>query len=132
MADDAYGAPEDVQSLMGRTLTAQETATAAYLLAQVAREFRSRVVNLDARVASGEINSASVAFAAAQVVRRVLMNPNAIAQESVTTGPFTKSATRDKSVASGLLYVGHSDIAHFLPAVAGMKVGTLRVAPGLA
>ena len=132
MADDAYGAPEDVQSLMGRTLTAQETATAAYLLAQVAREFRSRVVNLDARVASGEINSASVEFAAAQVVRRVLMNPNAIAQKSITTGPFTKSETHDKSVASGLLYVGQSDIAHFLPAVTGMKVGTLRVSPGLA
>lgn len=129
-----FGSAENVTTLLARTdLTDLEEAKVNYLLAQASREFYARVANLSDRVAAGEIVKESVDFAAEAVVSRVLANPKAYSQVTETTGPFTRSATIDRSIASGLLYVGKSDLAHFLPHVGlNVMIGTARISPGLA
>ncbi|MGG7653506.1 Gp19/Gp15/Gp42 family protein [Kocuria rosea] len=126
-----YGNAEDLGKTW-RPLTTEETAAATALLPVVSELFRARVPGLDDLVDTGPVHRGLVAFAAQQVVKRVLMNPEGFKQVSEGTGPFTGSATYDQSIAGVNLYISDSDIRLFHPSYgSSFNLGTIRIRPGL-
>lgn len=115
-----------------RPLTPEEQTAADALLVYASQMLRSRVSDLDERIDAGKVDRVLVRLAAILVVKRVMMNPQAARQKSRTSGPFTESITVDSAVSSGALYLSDRDVAVFLPARAEHKIGSVRLAAGLA
>lgn len=128
---ESYGTTAGLEA-MWRPLTQQEATNATALLPVVSAIFRGRVPGLDDLVRSGAVDWTLVNFAAQQVVKRVLMNPDGLKQFTEGTGPFSGSATYDQSVAGVNLYVSDGDIRLFAPSYGvPFNLGTIRVRPGL-
>lgn len=127
----------DVAGQFGTMTLAQEGLTgylvraASALLRQYARQAG---LDLDADITAGRLDPEVAALTVANMVLRVLRNPNGLRAE--TTGPFSR--TYDTSAAAGLLVVTDYDLAAVTtdPAIpdgtASLGIGTIRVTPGLA
>ncbi|MER5608343.1 hypothetical protein AB0F93_00105 [Micromonospora tulbaghiae] len=115
-------------------LTAAQEALAGHLLRAASALLRQRVPSIDADVAAGRVDQEVVALTVAQMVLRVMRNPQGLRGE--TTGPFSR--TYDTTAAAGLLVVTDYDLAAVTPVqelpagVASVGVGTIRVQPGMA
>ncbi|MEX3600491.1 hypothetical protein CKW39_08955 [Kocuria sp. WRN011] len=128
---NSYGTTTGLEGIW-RPLTDQERVAAENLLTVVSAIFRARVPDLDARLDSGQVDRTLVDFAAQQVVKRVLMNPEGFKQITESTGPTSGSYTLDQSIAGVNLYVSDGDLKLFLPSYgATFNIGTIRVRPGL-
>ncbi len=132
-----FAAVGDVAAQFG-TLTAAQEGLAGHLVRAGSDLLRLRArqagIDVDAAVRAGTISGEVAALAVANMVLRVLRNPNGLRSE--TTGPFSR--TYDTTAAAGLLVVTDDDLAAVTPAevvpdgLAGLGVGTIRVVPGLA
>lgn len=122
--------PEDLEGIW-RPLSATETTVAENLLRYASLMVRNRVPRLQEWIDDGAVHPDLVKLAVVLVVKRVMMNPEAARQRSLTAGPFTENITIDSALSSGALYVSDADLAVFLPASpTGTKIGTARVQPG--
>lgn len=131
-----YAAVDDVAAQ--QPLTSAQEGLAAHLVRAGSELLRLRArqagQDLDADLAAGRITAETAALTVANMVLRVLRNPNGLRSE--TTGPFSR--TYDTTAAAGLLVVTDYDLAAVTPAevvpdgLAGLGVGTIRVVPGLA
>lgn len=127
----------DVVEQFGTMTLAQEGLTgylvraASALLRQHARQIG---LDIDAGITAGRLDPEVAALTVANMVLRVLRNPNGLRAE--TTGPFSR--TYDVQVAAGLLVVTDYDLAAvttaplILDGIASLGIGTIRVVPGLA
>jgi hypothetical protein len=127
----------DVAEQFG-TMTAAQEGLSAHLVRAASALLRHRAkqaeLDIDADLAAGKVDPEVAALTVANMVLRVLRNPNGLRAE--TTGPFSR--TYDTSAAAGLLVVTDYDLAAVTAApvvpdgVAGLGIGTIRVTPGLA
>ncbi|MGK5677516.1 hypothetical protein [Actinoplanes sp. URMC 104] len=115
-------------------MTVDEQSLTKYLLRAASKMLRQRQPNVDTLLASGRLDADVVALAAANMVLRVLRNPNGLKAE--TTGPFSK--TYDVSAAAGQLVVTADDLANVTPGPAApaassgwAPAATIRVTPGM-
>lgn len=117
------------------TLTEDEATLTKYLLRVASKMIRQNVPNLDALLEARRLDPDVVALAPANMVLRVLRNPEGLRSE--TTGPFSR--TYDTTSAAGLLVVTADDLKNVTPGpvapAAGetwAPAGTLWVTPGMA
>jgi hypothetical protein len=123
----------DVVAQYGQ-LTADEATLTKYLLRAASKMIRQRVPNIDLLMANGRLDADVVALAPANMVLRVLRNPDGLKAE--TTGPFSR--TFDVSAAAGLLVFTKDDEANVTPGPVTPTPGsgwapasTIRVVPGM-
>lgn len=122
----------DVTGQFGQ-LTAAQEGTTSFLLRAASAMVRHSFPNVDAQLLSGRLDPDVVAVAVANMVLRVLRNPNGLKAETV--GPFSR--TYDTGLAAGLLVITANEAGMLTPgpvASAGggiAGVGTIRVTPGL-
>jgi len=77
----AYAEATDVQTLLGRTLTTEETALVERRLEQVERMIIRRIPDLAEKISDGEIDQADVIDIEAEAVYRVIRNPEGLFSE---------------------------------------------------
>lgn len=127
----------DVTAQYGALTAAQEGLTGHLLRAGsslLRLRARQQGLDVDQALAAGGITAEDAALTVANMVLRVLRNPNGLRAE--TTGPFSR--TYDTTAAAGLLVVTDYDLAAITPAqavpdgIAALGIGTIRVVPGLA
>lgn len=126
----------DVADQFG-TLTAAQEGLAAHLVRAASALLRSRAaqvnVFIDADIAAGRLDPELAALTVANMVLRVMRNPDGLRAE--TTGPFSR--TYDTTAAAGLLVVTDYDLTAITTAVAvpdgvaALGIGTIRAVPGL-
>lgn len=97
----AYAAAADVQAVLGRTLTTEETALVERRLAQVERMILRRIPDLAAQIDAGDLDEADVIDIEAEAVLRLVRNPEGYASES----DGTYSYQFDRNAASGKLEI---------------------------
>jgi uncharacterized protein YcaQ len=78
----SYATAADVQAVLGRTLTTEETALATRRLAQVERMIVRRIPDLADQIAAEEIDQADVVDIEAEAVLRLVRNPEGYLSEN--------------------------------------------------
>jgi hypothetical protein len=119
------------------TMTAAQEGLAAHLARAASALLRARAaqagLSIDADIAVGRLDPELAALTVANMVLRVMRNPDGLRAE--TTGPFSR--TYDTTAAAGLLVVTDYDLAAITTAVAvpdgiaALGIGTIRVVPGM-
>lgn len=132
-----FASDGDVGAQFG-TMTPAQQGLARHLVRAASSLLRHRArqqgMNIDAEIATGSVDADVAALTVANMVLRVMRNPNGLRAE--TTGPFSK--TYDTTAAAGLLVVTDYDLSAVTPPdavgddIAPLGVGTIRVTPGLA
>jgi Phage protein Gp19/Gp15/Gp42 len=89
---DPFASPEDLESAW-RPLSDAETSQADYWLGRASRVIRKEIPTVDARIASGDLDSALVADVAISMVIRYMRNPDGKRQETIEDYSFTRDAT---------------------------------------
>ena len=97
----AYATPEDVEVRFMRPLDEDEKRVVAARLEDAELLLRSRIPDLDEKVAAGVLDQALVVMVEAEMVLRLIRNPDGLVQE--TDGSYSYSTSQ--KVASGLLEV---------------------------
>lgn len=97
----AYATVADVETRLGRDLTDEEEAQVTELLEDVETLIKTRIPDLDAKVADGTIPERLVVMVEVNAVIRVLRNPDAYVSE--TDGNY--SYTRSQDGSSGYLNI---------------------------
>lgn len=95
-----YATVEDVEMRIGRELSDSERGLAASLLGDALLIIYARCPDLDERVDSGEISADVVRMIQANMVVRVLRNPEGIRQE--TDGDYSYTIAASTPVGEGL------------------------------
>lgn len=120
----------DVGGIFHRPLTDSELSMATGLINQASIELRLRVPGVDEVIASDELRRAKAAAAIANAVKRVLLNPQALAQHSDTEGGFSESSTPGDAIKSGAIYFTAADLFGLAPASASNIPRTARIRSG--
>lgn len=126
-----------------RPLTSDETTQATNLIAKASARLRQRCpFDIDERIAlhgtdatdPKALDPAIVADVVANIVKRVMSNPNGVVSESETVGPYTHSSMYagrySGAKQSNTLEVLDSDIDQLRPAQPAVMPATLRIGPG--
>jgi hypothetical protein len=98
-----------------RSLTAEESTVAQALLDDAWAILLIQRPNLEADITAGDVPGEVVTFVVAQMVLRVLRNPDGIRQWSVDDASFT----RDGSVSTGGLYASDYELGLLSPVAEG-------------
>lgn len=124
----SYATPADVIKLYGPLSTEQQAAVLDWL-ARASAMLRGAVPDVDARIASGDLDPVLVSTAVINMVLRVLNNPRGLVAETV--GPFRREFYRDAAIRG--LYLTAEDLALLWPAgeQSPAKAATIRVQAGL-
>ena len=97
----SYAAAADVQAVLGRALTTEETALVERRLAQVERKLIRRIPDLLEQIADGDLDEVDVIDIEAEAVLRLIRNPEGYASES--DGTYSYQFNRE--TASGKLEI---------------------------
>jgi hypothetical protein len=97
----AYATPEDVADRLGRDLDEQESRIVEARLGDAELKLRNRIPDLDSRVAASADYEATVIMVEAEMILRLVKNPDGFAEE--TDGNY--SYRLSSQVASGRLEV---------------------------
>lgn len=113
-----YASPADVAAEMGRSadsLTPAEEIQYQAWLGRVEATIKTRIPDLDARVASGALDEATVISVEAAAVARKALNPEGLRQvtKSIDDGSVTK--VRDTELSSGVLFITDDEWLLLLP-----------------
>lgn len=123
----------DVAERFGSMTQAQE-GLAAHLVRAASALLRQRFPAIDADVKAGRLDAEVAALTVANMVLRVMFNPQGLRSE--TTGPFSR--TYDTTAAAGMLVITKDDeaavsVPEAVPdGLAGLGIGTIRIVPGMA
>lgn len=99
----------DVEAIW-RPLSDQEKLIANTRCAQASDYIRARVPNIDDRIASGTIDSGMVAAIVADMVLRVMINPERARSVSRAIADYQRTVTIDQSVSAGALYLTNDEL----------------------
>lgn len=116
----AYATPQDVEVRLGRGLDETESASVSQRLEDAELLIRSRVPDLDTRVAEGRILATAVVLVESEMVLRLIRNPDGYTQETDGNYSYTISA----EVSSGKLSVLGSEWS-----LLGIRGGVYSIAP---
>jgi hypothetical protein len=119
----AYAAAEDVQARFLRTLDTDEQRVVTTRLDDAERMIRRRITDLDAQIVAGTIDQDDVIQVEADMVLRLIRNPDGYSSE--TDGNY--SYTISSQVASGVLEVLPDEWA-----LLGVRRGAFILAPTFA
>ena len=97
----AHATADDVQTVLGRALTTEETAMVERRLEQVERMIVRRIPDLADRIAAGDIDQADVVDIEAEAVLRVVRNPEGLLLENDGSYGYQY----DRETASGRLQI---------------------------
>jgi hypothetical protein len=115
-----------------RTLTAAEVTVAETRLADAEALVRGLVPLIEDYVTAGTVLASNVVRVQVEMVLRLLKNPLGVRQESRTIDDFAHSWTRENSLADGRLFVTDEELALLRPRQEVLRVGSIRLAAGLA
>lgn len=110
---DAFAVTDNVANIW-RPLTPAEEIVVATRLDQASAMIRAAVPDIDSRIVSGTLDRAVVAGVAADMVRRVMINPTAVRQRSQSIDDYQESETVDSSVSEGALYLSPRELTLLL------------------
>lgn len=96
-----YAQPSDVSARLGRELTEEETQLVSTRLADAERLILRKIPNLADKISAGDIAEADVVQVEAEVVLRLVRNPEGYASEQDGTYGYTFS----RDLASGKLEI---------------------------
>lgn len=119
----AYATPADVEARLGRELDPEETVLVQTRLNDVELIIKSRIPDLDAKIASGAISEEVVVMIESEAVLRLIRNPDGYTAE--TDGNYSYQISTQ--VASGRL-----EILPWEWEMLGWGVGAFVIAPSLA
>lgn len=115
----------DLEVLAG-DLSDDQLPPAASYLRMASNLLRSKVANLDTRIASGDLDPEMVADVVCAMVNRVLSNPQGVVQETVGS----MSVTYAQGTPVGQLAVTADELGQLLPTPTKRPPGSIRlVAP---
>lgn len=101
---DAYAVPADVAAIW-RPLTPAEVIAVNARIDQASAIVRSEVPTVDDRIDAGTLDRAVVSGVVADMVRRVMLNPDGVRQRSRSIDDYQESVTVDSSVSESALYL---------------------------
>jgi hypothetical protein len=140
LAADALCTTGDVETLLLRPLTTDETPYVQDLVNKASDLMRNAVPSIDDRIARWApggadrtaVSPGTAATVVAGVVKRYLRNPDGVASQS--SGPFSVSyALRgDNTGPRGVLEITSDDIRTLFPNRKRPRAGTIRTRPALA
>lgn len=87
-----YATASDVQTLLARELTTEETVLVDRRLAQVERMILRRIPDLVAQIDAGDLDAEDLTDIEAEAVLRVVRNPDGLASETDGNYGYVKSA----------------------------------------
>ena len=125
----SYATPSDISVRLGRELTAEEVSLVDIRLDDVERRTKRRIPDLDDKITAGDIDADDVIQVEADVVLRLVRNPDGFLSETDGTYGYTFS----REMASGQLDITPADWAT-LGVVSGpvaQLVPTFAAAPAL-
>lgn len=113
----------DVEAVWRPVVDAQQVAQVSHLILLASAKVRALVTNLDARTVLPEgdalrLDPVLVAGVVANIVKRVLVNPDGLQSSTRTVGPYSESQTHGASEPRGLV-VTPEDLAELLPRGSG-------------
>lgn len=118
---------DDVVEAFWRPLTDDEERVATYLIGRASSIVRDAVPDIDERIVDHRISAETVASVVVDMVLRVLKNPEALRQYTVSTDDSSESKTLDTSIASGELYLSRRQRNMLLGQnYSKSRVGTMR------
>lgn len=118
----AYATPQDVEVRLGRTLEEAEAASVAQRLEDAELLIRTRITDLDSKVAAGTILADAVVLVECEMVLRLIRNPEGYTQES--DGNYSYSINAE--VSSGKLSILGNEWS-----LLGIRGGVYTIAPYL-
>mgnify|MGYP001946981520 FL=1 len=101
LSDRSYATPEDVEARLGRPLEEWERTVVAQRLEDAELILRSRIPDLDERIADGRISEDAVVMVESEMVMRLVRNPEGYISE--TDGNYSYQLSQE--VSSGRLFV---------------------------
>lgn len=109
---------DDVQVRLGRTLTDSQRAQVEAWLADLEALATARMPGFITIVGGGALSLDVVRAVFSQAVRRTLLNPNGLRQESRTIDDYTESRTFDSAVSASSVGFTDEEWAQLAPASA--------------
>lgn len=106
---------------MWRALSTEETGRADTLCRYASAIIRTRVPNIDERIAAGKLDPSVAAYVCASMVLRVMRNPSGVAAESV--GPWSVTYGSSGTQATGALFLSDEDMALLRGFAPGIRSG---------
>src|SRR5664279_3645464 len=111
---DPFAIPADVEAIW-RPLSDAEKVVAAARINQASRKIRREVIpidglTIDGRIEAGFLGADDVKDVVVEMVKRVMMSPGYIRQQSITIDGDSKSQTFDGSVSTGQMFITESEM----------------------
>lgn len=108
MAD--FATADDVAGVW-RTLTLDEEVVAGNLVTYASAIVRRHVLDIDARIAAGDLDAALATLVVAEMVARKLKNPDGYRSETESIDDYAHTVTRDGDLAPGGLFITDTELA---------------------
>lgn len=108
---DPFATKELVEKLWRPFANAGEETRAIALLATATRIMRAAAPTVDDRIASGQLDAELVADIAAQMVIRVLQNPDGYRSTTRAIDDYSETNVRDQALSDGALRLLDSELA---------------------
>src|SRR6476660_9490005 len=106
---EPFATAGDVEAIW-RTLTDQDTVRVLARIEQASRMVREQVPDVDARIAAGTLNPATVRDVVVDMVERVVATDRFVRQGSVAVDDGSESRTYVSSVADGELFISPAQL----------------------
>lgn len=130
---EPFATPSDVAAIW-RPLTGDEDATVYAWIEEASQQVRDLVplvagLDVDERILAGTLSVATVRSVVAQMVRRVMINPDGDSSVTEQTGPFSVTRTKSRATSSGALYLSPAELRRLL----GRRTGqtAFMITPGV-
>lgn len=109
----------DVTAIWRPVTDPTEIALVLGWIGEASQEIRDNVpavmgLDVDARIADGSLSQATVRSIVARMVRRVMLNPTGVRQQSVSMEDYVQSSTIDSTLSKGELYISDSEMKRLL------------------
>lgn len=135
--------PDDVAAALLRPLTSTEADYVPDLIAKASALLRNERPSIDTRIQAFQADATDpvgvdptvAATVVAEAVKRYMSNPQGLANESETEGPFSQSvsyALRSEKTVRGVLQITQDDLDILFPIRKRLQAGTIRVRPAMA
>lgn len=131
---EPFATPSDVEAIW-RPLTGNEESTVMAWIEQASQQVRDEVplvlgLDIDERIISGSLSAVTVRSVVAQMVRRVMINPDGDSSVTEQTGPFSVTRSKSRATGSGALYVSAAEMRRLLGRRSVQRAFTITPGPG--
>ena len=130
---EPFATPSDIEAIW-RPLTGDEESTVLAWIEEASQQVRDEVplvlgLDIDERIAAGSLSLTTVRSVVAQMVRRVMINPDGDSSVTEQTGPFSVTRTKARATSSGALYLSAAELRRLLGRRSGQTA--FMITPGI-